>query len=198
MDFNGILGISDIISIIGIAIPVVMAVVGGIYKVMTDTKEYELTEQYKRELLTWYGKTLYILSELIHLVEAGVSTAMESELSKDKEPKEPKREKLLSNLSAQIEIGRFYFPNVDKGDDFGKEKPLAYQGYRHYALDLLQWIYVEIKYEDHPSLKNIETWMREFTSIVYQVVDPKKRLKHLEKYTDIVKPETVSREDKVK
>ncbi len=49
--------------------------------------------------------------------------------------------KKLSKLSSLIEQGRFYFPNIDRGDGFGKDKPSAYQGYRNIVLDTLVYLY---------------------------------------------------------
>lgn len=172
MNFIGIMGISDYIAIAAIVIPTVITIIGGIYKTLTDTKKYELTEQYKRELLTWYGKNTYIISELLHLKE-------------NENYADDRKNKLLSDLSAQIEIGRFYFPNIDHGDKFGEEKQLAYRGYRHYVLDLLIWIYKELKEEEEPSKEDLEFWMREYTSIIFEIIDPKTRLKQIEKYTDL-------------
>lgn len=121
--------ISDYIAIISIGVSVIISVVGGVYAVANNTKKFELAEIYKKEILEWYSHTIHILTLIIDNIEND---------NKD----------LLANLSAKIEIGRFYFPNVNKGDFFGKDKPSAYQGYRNIILDFLVYFYDTAKRED--------------------------------------------------
>lgn len=98
---------SDLLTIISIAASVIIAIVGGLYAISNNTKRFELSEQYKNELLTWYGKVVFIIRKL------------------EGNCKGTERSNALQELSALIEIGRFYFPNIDKKDGFGKEKPCA-------------------------------------------------------------------------
>lgn len=76
--------IPDYIAIVSIGI----SIGGGIYAAVTNTKKYELAEQYKRELLKWYEKTISIIMELI-------AKRQNSD-----------RDLLLAKLSAQIESKR--------------------------------------------------------------------------------------------
>ena len=95
--------IADYIAIVSICVSLGVSIVGGIYAVVTSTKKYELAEQYKRELLAWYEKVILLIMELIVIKE-----------KKDKDL-------LLSRLSAQIEVGRFYFPNIKKMTDLEEQ-----------------------------------------------------------------------------
>lgn len=52
--------------------------------------------------------------EIIHYCESGVFESEQFIQEKNK---------LLSKLSTAVEIERFYFPNVIKNDEFGKDKP---------------------------------------------------------------------------
>ena len=51
------LSTDSIIAIIGIVVTVLIPVIGGIYKIVTSTKKYELTENYRKELLVYFYNT---------------------------------------------------------------------------------------------------------------------------------------------
>ena len=97
------MNISDYLTMISIVTTLIIAIIGGIYAVLTNTKKFELSEQYKNELLTWYGKVMFVITKL-----QGKCVGEE-------------REEALCQLSALIDIGRFYFPNIDKGDGLEKK-----------------------------------------------------------------------------
>lgn len=111
------LSTDSIIAIIGIVVTVLIPVIGGIYKIVTSTKKYELTENYRKELLQWYTSVVEIMIRIIHSMESQEFFSDEFQ---------PQKTEMLSRLSALTEIGRFYFPNVIKGDYFGHDKPSAY------------------------------------------------------------------------
>lgn len=48
---NLTLNAEEIIAIAGIVVTVLIAIIGGIYAIATNTKKYELTESYRKELL---------------------------------------------------------------------------------------------------------------------------------------------------
>lgn len=172
------MSISDLLTMTSIVVTTVIALVGGLYAISTNTKRFELSEQYKNELLTWYGKVIFIICKL-----QGKCTGID-------------RTNALQELSALIEIGRFYFPNIDKKDGFGKEKPYAYQGYRHVALDFLILIY---EMGDERNINHcrekIEYMERHFTSIVFEIVSPNKRIKNIKQYAKIMMPRAISMMD---
>ena len=126
------LSTDSIIAIIGIVVTVLIPVIGGIYKIVTSTKKYELTENYRKELLQWYTSVVEIMIRIIHSMESQEFFSDEFQ---------PQKTEMLSRLSALTEIGRFYFPNVIKGDYFGHDKPSAYQGYRDICLEFLVYFY---------------------------------------------------------
>jgi hypothetical protein len=133
-------------------------------------EKFLLVNEYLKQLLEWHGETVEILIRLRDSVN---------------HPDSPGKNELLTRLSAQIEKGRFFFPNIDKGDGFGKEKPAAYQGYRNLALEFLVITYDlfgKKKASDYVS--HAETLQREFTSIVFQVVRPKENLQEIKRLTD--------------
>lgn len=179
-----IMQIGDYIEIVAILVTVIISSIGGVYVVITNTKKYELSEQYKRELLGWYEKVICIIAELLQIYDTG---------------KAENKSYLLSQLSAMIEVGRFYFPNVKKGDGFGENKPEAYKGYRHLALDFLVYIYDTMKRDDNFSHKDeIKEFERQFTSIIFECIDPNKRKKQLKRYADYTMPKDMPIDDLVK
>jgi hypothetical protein len=159
---------SDYISICSLLI----AIAASIYSYLTNTKKYELTSQYRTELLSWYSETIDILIRLKFEAKNGYS---DEAIKKD----------LLSRLSAKIEIGRFYFPNIDKGDRVGEEKPLAYRGYRSLMLDFLVFSYQVLDRPDAIEyLGHVEKFQRHFTSNLFEIIDPKSFLKETKRHTN--------------
>lgn len=90
----------------------------------------------------------------------------------------------LASLSALIEQGRFYFPNIEKGD-FGEDKPPAYRGYRNLALDFLVASYNLLdKKGAKEAAQELELLQRHFTSVVFELVRPRERLRKIALLTD--------------
>lgn len=83
--------------------------------------------EYINSLRTWVFETLDTLVSISHLL---VSENDEIDFTK-------RKFLLLDKLSSQIEKGRFYLPNIDKNDGYGKDKQTAYRGYRALTLDFL-------------------------------------------------------------
>jgi hypothetical protein len=133
-------------------------------------EKFQLVNNYLKQLLEWHGDTVQILISLRNSVSQTDS---------------PDKSSLLCKLSGQIEKGRFFFPNIDKNDGFGNEKPVAYQGYRNLTLDFLVYSYnLFSKKNASHFIRHAEVLQREFTSIVYQVVRPKDNLQEIKRLTD--------------
>jgi hypothetical protein len=160
---------TDIIAVISIIISFTAA---G-YTWLTNTKKYELTSIFRKELLEWYDKTLSVLVLLRILTDRNCLT--------------PERKcELLSELSKQIELGRFYFPNVDTGDCKDAHKPIAYRGHRHVALEFLVFIY------DIYNVNNLKAQIeqayylqRHFTSYIFSLLRPVDFNKQIKKNTTL-------------
>lgn len=132
--------------------------------------KYRIEKEYINELLQWHGEVVCTLSRLRI------------------ENREKRAEQCggdLALLSALIEQGRFFFPNIDREDQFGEKKPTAYRGYRNLALDFLVASY-NIFNSPEPAnlLKQAETLQRHFTSVVFELVRPKHRLDKIRSLTD--------------
>jgi len=164
----------------------VIAIGVFIYSFITNTKKYELTSQYRSEILIWYSTTIELL---IRLRLEAEDNFVNSELKRD----------LLSKLSAQIEIGRFYFPNLNKGDSFGANKPPAYKGYRNLLLDFLVYSYrIYENKETKNYLKHAEFLQRHFTSHLFETLDPNTFLNETKRHTNKTFSNTLIYEDFIK
>lgn len=170
----------NIVTLLGILVTIIISIVGAIYAIVTNTKKYELTENYKCEILTWYRSVTKTMITIIHLCQAGDFYSDEHVA---------KRSELLAELSALAEIGRFYFPNVIKGDEFGSEKPIAYQGYRHVNLEfILHFYFIASEPYDGNTIDSLWKLERLFTSFVFDMIKPRKRNKEYARYLSITIP----------
>ncbi len=151
MDINNS-NFTNLLSIISLALSTVTLY---FYSRDRNKLKYAIANEYTKQLLEWHSTTVEVL---IRLRSCSV-------VDKDG---------LLSKLSAQIEKGRFYFPNVDKGDDFGQEKPVAYQGYRNLTLDFLVYSYNLFKKKIVKSLTIMLSYYNVNLHLMYfRLFDPK-------------------------
>ena len=101
----------------------------------------------------------------------------------------------MCGFVCQVEIGRFYFPNIDKKDGFGKDKPSANQGYRNIVLEFLVFFYETVKCGDVKGHEHaLWFFMRLYTSAVFDIVAPRDRIK-LKKYSDCMMDTNLSLND---
>lgn len=171
-EFDNIITAETIIN----AVSIILSVGGGIWAAFTSTKKYELTENLKAELMQWYSETVGIMIEVLHLIQNEA----------ENEAFYTKKNDLLCRLSAQIEIGRFYFPNLDRKNGHGSEKPAAYRGYRNLVLEYLMHFYRQASASDcKQRLYNLWELERGFTSKIFELINPAKRNKLHSKNTDL-------------
>lgn len=152
-----------------------------IISIITNTKKYELTGMQRSELLEWFHKTVEILIFLrLRISENNDFDKID----------------YLSKLSALIEYGRFYFPNIDKGDNFGNDKPSAYRGHREVTLAFLIYSYdVFNRHDAREYIGHLERLQRLFTSRVYDILIPCKYNKLIKKNTLLSFDKQMSLED---
>ncbi len=151
----------------------IIAIGALVYSWASNTKKYEVTDQYRKNVLIWYEEVIKILITLRMSIEASKLT------DKDKID-------LLSNLSAQIEIGRFFFPNINKGNSYGQNKPLPYRGYRHIVLEFVVMEFNLFKKEDAKKyLLHAVELQRQFTAHIFELLDPVGFNKSIHRFTDV-------------
>jgi hypothetical protein len=98
-----------------------------------------------------------------------------------------KRDDFLAKLSASIEKGRLYFPNVDHRK-FGTDKEAAYRGHRQPILDRLVEIYDLLKDADPQDAAKLDALRAEvlnkkkaFVSEAQSAVEPRRRVMFLKR-----------------
>jgi len=132
--------------------------------------KFTLENEYANCLMAWHQQVVDILLQARCLNRDRRSTEHRSDLAK---------------LSALIEQGRFFFPNISKADDFGSEKPPAYRGYRNLALDFLVASYNLLHEPPSQTAKDkLALLQHHFTSIVFELVRPSDRLETIRALTD--------------
>lgn len=97
---------------------------------------------------------------------------------------------LMINLSALVERGRMFFPNLD-GDNKGMDKDGAYRGHRPPILDAIMWAYFELDAltrDGGPTGDNsavfIDDCRRLMVSELQAHLDPRRLDKIVERYDD--------------
>lgn len=131
---------------------------------------FSISNSYSSELLSWHYDVVKLLCKMNH----------SNKNSSDESYRDD-----LASLSALIEQGRFFFPNIDKSDGHGNGKPAAYRGYRNLSLEFLVSSYDLLASSNPQALENeINELQRHFTSIVFEVVNPKDRLQQIRDLTD--------------
>lgn len=122
--------------------------------------EYAVAE-WMRELRTWASEVINILSQASYGFKAKESGHFD-------------QDRLAQELSALIETGRFYLPNQRK-NEHGIDKPLAYRGFRHAALDPLvasvRLIEGNAKYTESQA-DILWELRREFVSALFRILGP--------------------------
>ncbi len=160
---------SNIVSLFSLG----LASVSLIYSIRSNTKNYELIIDYRKNVLSWYSSVIEDIVTLKHIIH-------------DKNHEKSKKIEKLAHLSALIEKGRFYYPNVITGDSYGNEKPLAYRGYRSIPLEFLVYFYEIVKKDDADKyIDHLRFLERHFTSYLFEDLDPVSHNKKQSKFLKI-------------
>ncbi|MCI0460023.1 MAG: hypothetical protein L0Z62_23980 [Gemmataceae bacterium] len=110
----------------------VLALAGFLAGVFAERRQYRLSasafaSDYLRDLRTWASEAIDVLSEAAyHAPGRTVPTPIDEDVCRS----------CRHRLSALVDRGRFFMPNFNP-ERTGKDKPGAFQGLRHPALDLL-------------------------------------------------------------
>lgn len=144
---------------------VCVSIVSFAYSILTN--RFVISSNERKNILEWYEKVNDILTSL-------KDNATRVDFTNNTE--------LLNKLSSLIEVGRFYFPNIDKGDNFGLNKPTAYKGYRNIILDLLVYYYDICRDKDSTRyIKHLDVLRRNFTSYLFLSLTPNNYNKQMKK-----------------
>ncbi|MFM2088115.1 MAG: hypothetical protein RLZZ237_2984 [Pseudomonadota bacterium] len=142
-------------------------------------------KEYFSDLMKWSDEAMLQLSEAMHLCELDPKR-MEGSKFFDL------RHSLRIRLSAQIDRGRWFFPNYAIAD-YGQDKPEGFRGFRHEVLDGLVFVYKELCNLDEANVSNnqerrkiIKQAKRLFTGEVQKILDPRSRDEEFQKLLEIV------------
>lgn len=139
-------------------------------------------KEYFADMRQWSDDCLMSLSDALHLCDLDPKRGEPGSFYE-------RRHRLLVQLSAQIDKGRWFFPNY-LVDHHGQDKEGAFQGYRHEVLDALVFAYGalrDVDYYERP--KNAEprnrilSGKRQFTSEIQKVLSPRARDEEFDKLT---------------
>ncbi len=169
MDLNDWSNIASIVSslVFGVGSALVSIII--FYRVSRPEKKYELENSYRQQILDWCFESSMLLVKMRLYIE-------------EKEQRPPVED--LARLSALIDLGRFYFPNIST--ERGQYKPHAFQGIRDVIIDLLVWSYQVCyfnplkKYTSH-----LIALQRYFISEVFFRLGKNDFLKSVEKFTGL-------------
>jgi hypothetical protein len=130
--------------------------------------------EYFAEVVKWSDESILLLSEALHLCDLDPQKCEKGEFFDN-------RHVLRIKLSAQIDKGRWFFPNYAI-DEHGQQKEVAYRGYRPAVLNGLVFAYRAVTSLDYIDMtKNtdarmeIERGKRLFTGEIQLVLDPRTR-----------------------
>jgi hypothetical protein len=129
-------------------------------------------DQWLRDLRAWASEAIDVLSEAIYAWNEteGISANDKS--------------RFIYRLSALIDSGRFFLPNVANepiNEDKTDALPAAYQGYRHTALDPLVAAIDVIEHARPGAREVLWELRREFVSIIYLILDPAQHNRRISK-----------------
>lgn len=142
-------------------------------------------KEYFADLLKWSDETMLMLSEALHLNDLDPRRMEKPSFFET-------RHLLRVKISAQIDKGRWFFPN-SLVEGAGNHKPEAFRGYRHEVLDGLVATYRELDLMDCKGRSNnrqrrpgIEQAKRLFTSENQKVLNPRSRDEEFQKLLGVV------------
>jgi Domain of unknown function (DUF4268)/Restriction Enzyme Adenine Methylase Associated len=170
---------NTIASVVSAGIAVVSVLVGVYFTRKAMILQHEMKDlqrratqlQYFAELRTWAGEAVQILAEAVHL------SIMDRRVYK---PGEFLRERraLLCRLSAHVDRGRWFFPNIRQNDD-GTEREGEFRGFRHQIVQTLYRAYRVVGFLEYtqgngniPERSDLQNLQRYFAHQIQEVLDP--------------------------
>ncbi len=126
------------------------------------------------DIIRWSDEAIIVLAEAHEMLcEKGVGYP-------DNEFRQ-KRSACRARISAIIDRGRLFFPNVDLGDNHGGDKEAAYKGHRQPALEALVSAYRLLGEAgaqagpDNAASEGLMAIRRGFVAEVFKAVEPERR-----------------------
>jgi hypothetical protein len=170
-----------VVSITSAAIALVAASVSALFSYRGfRIQKLGARDQYFSGLISWAENAVDLTAEAVHVCDLDPRKLPPGEFFK-------RRHQLQFRLSATIEKGRWFFPNIDV-DTHGIHKEEAYRGYRPMVLDSLVWAYRSVGALDYvdqsknPQRRDeLVKCQRLFTTEIQKLLDPRSRKTEFEK-----------------
>lgn len=123
---------------------------------------------YYGKILDWYKETILLMKQIEYKTDVKEECKWE-----------------LASLSALVEYGRFFFPNIPI-KDYGLEKPEAYRGYRNITLDFIVAYYnlFSLDLRSEYPINASQVIQRYFTSEVFKTINPNDYVEQAERCID--------------
>lgn len=134
------------------------------------------TADWHRDLRSWASEGVDSLSRGVYCASRSASSTQMSAVVRDE---------CCSNLSALVDRGRFFLPNYNP-DEVGLDKPSAFRGFRHPAIDFLVAAHDVVEDPARASAFSSQrdaliAIKREFVSEIQDLLDPRSRNKAVAK-----------------
>lgn len=191
MELNAAIAVPIAISIISASIAAFSAVISLRNYRREQLNQKIAAAKWKKEyfvdLLKWSDEAMLQLSEALHLCDLDPKRMGDSKFF-------DLRHSLKVRISAQIDRGRWFFPNVAV-NEYGLHKQEGYRGYRHTVLDGLVLAYNELCRIDYSGAtvnreqrEGIQYAKRLFTGEIQKVLNPESRDEEFRKLVANVPP----------
>lgn len=188
------------LTIVGLLLTSLGILIGWIFGMRQERathRQYQLDASsfavdWLRDFRAWAEECINVLSEAAYICKLSSEGVTESD------------KQVLSccyKLSALIDRGRFFLPNIDPGE-IGTHKPAVFRGLRHPALDYL--VAAERMLNDDNTVKftsigstptkALVYLKRGFVSIVQEILDPRERNQHVAELLEVGRGEKSTRD----
>ena len=167
--------IKEWLSIVAIAFSL-FAFLYCLYLLIQKNMNLELRSE--KDILNWYSNTICPMQELI--AKTSAKTLNQEDMHC-----------LMAKLSSQIEIGRFFFPNMIKKMVLVMKNLLPIVDIENIVLDLLVFFHRVFEKDNYDQyLNHARILQRHFTSEVFEIFDPNSHIKESAKITKKIHEKT--------
>lgn len=126
---------------------------------------FNAAADWRRDMSAWAAGAIDVLSEAVEFWDSDAEGSRAARLSD-----------CSFRLSSMIDRGRLFLPNV-RENEYGVNKPVAYRGFRHHALDPLVAATLVLSTGRTGAFTDgrfaLIAMRREFVSAIHQILDPR-------------------------
>lgn len=158
--------VSAVAAIASVVATVVIAIrAHSIAAAQQQQAAFNAAADWRRDMSAWAAGAIDVLSEAVEFWDSKAIGSRAARLSDCR-----------FRLSSMIDRGRLFLPNV-RENEYGVNKPVAYRGYRHHALDPLVAATLVLSTGRTGAFVDgrfaLNAMKREFVSAIHQILDPR-------------------------